>query len=916
MSAARTTPSERAFALLLALFPRAFRERFGGDMRDLFRDQHRAARAHAGTAGVVQLWLHTIPSLAHAAVLERRDALRDRIVHPYDPSHRVRSVGMLETIGSDLRFAGRMLRKSPVFTVVSVLCIALGSGAVTTIFSAANALVLRLAPGVRDADRMVRLERVRRDGEGGFVSASYPYYQYLRENARSFQGVAAWGKVSLTLSSGGDGASAYGHLVSGDFFPVLGVQPLLGRFFLPEEARTPLAHPVVVVSEPYWRARLGADSAAIGRTIAVNGHPYTLIGVAPGAFRGLDAPMRTDAWVPLAMQQQLRRGRDLADAGDPWLRLAARLADGVEREAAHRELQALATARIASGVDPSWMAAYDDYLVSPFTGFPADARRALAGFLGLLLGAAVLVLLIASVNVASMLSARAIARRREMTVRAALGAGRARLVRQMLTEIVVLFLLGGLGGVLLAVQATAALEHISIPGVSVGLSLSLELSPDLRVLGFALLLSLLTGLAFGLAPALQAARKDIAVRLRSDTAASTGARRGFFGDSLVVGQLAFSLLLLVAAGLFLRALTFGDRLDPGFDASDVAVATFDTEAWGYDAAKSRAFLTRLQEQVAAVPGVASVSTTIRLPLTAHHSEDEVIVGEEVARRAGGREGKTAIWYSKVDAGFLETLRIPVLRGRALGRADDERAPRVAVVNETLARQFWPDGSAIGRTFRFQGHPVTIVGIARDAKYHGPAEATPPFAYFAVQQFWEPRQTLVVRTSGRAAEQVAPDIQRVARALDPALPRPAVSTLREENSIVLLPQRVAALVTGALGTVGLLLASVGLYGIIAYTASRRTREIGIRVALGARRADVLGLIVKDGMRLVVMGVVAGLLLAAGATRLLASLLFGLNPLDATTFAGMSAVFILVAFIASWLPARRAAASDPMTALRME
>ena len=915
-----STPSERVFALLLALFPREFRARFGGDMRELFRDQLHAARTRAGLSGVAELWLGTIPSLTRAAVLERWEALRElreqSAATTTNTTHTVGSAQMLENLWTDLRFAGRMLRKSPVFTIVAVLCISVGSGAVTTIFSAANALMLRPVPGTGDPERLVRIERVRRDGTGGFLSTSYPYYEQLRERSRTFDGVAAWGKLALTMSAGGEGTATYGNLVSGNFFSVLGVRPALGRFFAPDEDRTPLTHPVVVVSEAFWRSRLGADSAAVGRTILVNGHPFTLIGVAPAEFRGLDAPIRSDAWVPLMMQGQLRQGQSLTDAGAPWLRLAARLKNGVSAEAARQELLAFTAARAGAAADPPWFATYDDFRVSVLTGLPSDATRSLSGFLGLLLGAAALVLLIASVNVASMLSARAIARRREMTVRAALGAGRARLVRQLLTEILVLFLLGAFGGVVLALQATSALEHLQIPGVAVDVALSLELSPDLRVLAFALVVSLVTGLVFGLAPALQAARTDIAARLRDDSAATTGARRTVMGNALIIGQLAFSLVLLVAAGLFLRALKHGASVDPGFDPAGVAVATFNTEAWGYDEAKGRAFFGALRERVEALPGVAAVSYTAHLPLTAHHNGDEIQVDPAAAARAGGHEDRVPVWLSHVDADYLTALRIPVVRGRPIGRADDERAPKVAVVNETLARQFWPDGSAIGRTVRYRDQQVRIVGVARDAKYDGLAEATPPFVYFSLAQFWEPRQSLIVRTAEGAEHQLAPAIQRAVRSLDPALPRPVVSTLREENGIVLLPQRVAAMVTGVLGAVGLLLASVGLYGIIAYSAGRRTREIGIRVALGARRADVLGMIVRDGLWLGGLGVAVGLLLAAAATRLMAGFLFGLSPLDVTTFAGMSALFVAVALVASYLPARRAAASDPMVALRSE
>ena len=384
------------------------------------------------------------------------------------------------------------------------------------------------------------------------------------------------------------------------------------------------------------------------------------------------------------------------------------------------------------------------------------------------------------------------------------------------------------------------------------------------------------------------------------------------GDALVVGQLALSLVLLVAAGLFLRALDRGQRVEPGFDPTGVAVAAFNTGSWGYDGAKGRAFYAALREQLASAPGVTAVSYTEYLPLVLHSSGDEI--RPEGAGAGQGTAGMP-VQLSNVDADYFAVLRLPLASGRPIERTDDARAPRVAVVNETLARTLWPDGGALGRTFRFHDERVTVVGVARDAKYASLAEQTPPMVYFPLAQQWRPAQTLILRSTV-SPEQLAPAIQRAVRAFDPMLPRPAVGTLAHENSIVLLPQRVAATVTGALGAVGLLMASVGLYGLIAYSVGRRTREIGIRVALGARRAQVLGMIVRQGMRLTGAGVLLGLVAAAAATRLIARFLFDLSPLDPLTFAGSSALFLSVALLASYLPARRAAASDPMVALRNE
>ena len=822
---------------------------------------------------------------------------------------------MIEALLSDLRLAGRMLRKSPVFTLVAVFCISLGSGAVTTIFSTLNALVLRPLPGTTDAARLVRMER-KAPGRDDGISASYPYYEALRDRSRTLDGVAAWGKVSLTLAAGGrEGTAAYGNLVTGNFFSVLGVRPALGRFFASDEDKTELTHPVIVVSNAFWRTRLGSDSGVIGRPILVNGNRFTLIGVTPGAFEGVDSPIRTDAWVPIRMRRELvATARDLDDASGIWFRLAGRLKRGVTLDAAQRELSALTADRAAGATEPAWFAKYSELRLSTLTGLPPDAKGPLAGFLGVLLGAAALVLLIASVNVASMLSARAIARRRELAVRAALGAGRARLVRQLLTEILVLFGLGAAGGAIIALAATRALERISVPGT---LAFSFDLSPDIRVLAFALLTSLATGLAFGLAPALQAARADIVSRLRDDTAGS-GARRSAAGNTLVVGQMALSLTLLVAAGLFLRALDRGRQMDPGFEMAGMSTASFDAESWGYDETKGRAFFRALRQQVAGVPGVTAVSYSAFVPLSMRGDGEYIAidgVGTPERSRDGDIVGGVAVKLAEVDADYFIAMRIPLVHGQAFTLSDDEHAPNVAVVNETLARRYWPDGTAVGRTFERRDGRVTIVGVARDAKYGMLNEATPPFVYYPIAQSWRQTQTLLVR-SNASPEALAPAIQRAVRSLDAVLPRPEVTSLRQASSIVLLPQRVAAIVTGALGAVGLLLATVGLYGITAYSTSRRTREIGIRMALGARRSDVLGLIVRDGMRLAVAGVAIGLVLAAAATRLMAGFLFGVSPLDAATFGGMAILLTGVALVACWLPARRAAVADPVTALRAE
>lgn len=849
-------------------------------------------------------------------VQEATEAYRERGLSPADAGRaarrdirsttavreQVRDDGWESVVGTwlaDVRLAGRMLRKSPVFTVVVVVVVSLGSGAVTTIFSGMNALVLRPLPGIADAARLVALRPARPDGTVA-EQGSYAAYAYLRERSRTLDGTAAWGRVALTIAAGGQGTAVLGNMVSGNYFEVLGVGPALGRFFADDEDRTPRSHPVIVVSHAFWSSRLGGEHAAIGRTVMVNGNPFTVIGVAPEKFHGIYTGLRTDAWVPLMMQPQLRPRSNLSNAS--WLWLFGRLRNGSDRDEAQRELTALTTTRAAESGGSNGPGVLTAIRVSGLTGLPNGEGGPLLGFMSLLLGGASLVLMIAGVNVAAMLSARYAARRREMAVRAALGAGRTRLLRLLLTEILALFLLGALGGFIVALLATAALERLPLPH---NVPVSLELSPDFRVLAFAVGASLLTGLIFGLAPALQAARRDLTSRVREESAGS-GVRRTLMSRMLIVGQVALSLVLLVAAGLFLRALDHGQRIDPGFDPAGVTTASLEPESWGYSEATARRFYDTLRERVEALPGVTAVSYAGRLPLMMGSSPSDITVDGLI---------EVPVHTASVDVDYFDVLQLPLVQGRGFRQSDDARAPRVAVVNETLARRVWPDGSALGRTFLFRDSQTTIVGLARDAKYATLDEATPSFVYLPLAQMWQPTQSLLVRTTWDP-DQLAPALQQAVLSIDPLVPRPRITTMPRATAIVLLPQRAAAIVTGALGGVGLLLAAVGLYGIMAFSAGRRTREIGIRVALGARRANVLGLMIRDGMRLAVVGIVIGLVLAAAATRLMAGWLFNVSPLDRTTFVGMAAIFLAVAFVASYLPARRAAASDPLAALRAD
>lgn len=807
---------------------------------------------------------------------------------------------MLSSFAADLRFALRALRKNPLVTVVAVLCIALGSGAVTAIYSVMNALVLQPLSGAADATHLVRIER-KAPHENDGVSASYPLYEYLATRSRSLTGLAAWTKGTFTIGrSGSPGTTVYGNFVTPNFFSVIGARPLLGRFPAGDEPS-----PVIVVSEGFWRTVLGADSTLIGHDLQVNGRHFTLIGVAGAAFRGVDDPIKTDAWAPVSTRRLLDPAAGtLADPSQLWLRLAGRLAEGATSAIAQRELSSLTVAYHAEGAEPDWLAKYTDLRTSTLTGLPPDASKPLAGFLAVLLGAAALVLVIASVNVGAILSARAIARRREMAVRTALGAATSRIVRQLLTEILLLFALGALAGFGIAVVATKALEQVPIPSE---IALAPILTPDARVFAFALTISLATGLLVGIASARRATRMDVAKQLR-DGVAATSARRSWLGNTLVASQLAASLVLLVGVGLFLRAIEQAGRIAPGFDATHVGAIALDPAAWGYDESRARVFFRDLRDRVRHLPGVATTAYVTILPLTLRSNVDEMEVEQS-------GDAKIPMHYLQVDDGYFSTLHIPLVMGRGIARTDDQQAPRVAVVNETFARRFAPGGNVLGRTIRYRGTPLSIVGVVRDAKLESLDEHVPPRVFFSIDQQWESKRALLVRTAGDPRTLVT-SIQRAVREIDETAPRPTVIPLETAMNIGVMPQRIAASVTGALGVLGLILATIGLYGVIAYSTTRRAHEIGIRMAVGATASDVLRMVLGDGMRLTAIGVAAGLVLAAGASRVVASLLYGISSIDPLAYGGMSALLLGVAFFATWLPARRAAGTQPMKVLRGE
>ena len=836
-------------------------------------------------------WLRTLVGMTTASWRERRDG-RPRLTTRLP-------VG--ETLVTDLRLTIRMLLARPLFTAIVIAAISLGVGGVATIFSGLNALVLRPLPGVADGDRLVLIDRRTPDFSEG-VSASVRFYEHLRTNSRSLADVAVWSRVPLTIVIGQDAYGLSGNIVSGNYFDALGVRPAAGRFFRDGDAGAS-----IVLSHATWISRFNGDPSIVGRSIPVNGRPYQVIGVAPAAFRGTFTPLKIDAWVPLAAQPHLHPQRDLAD--QPWLWTLGRLNPGVASGQARSELATLAAGWTAAGGDQ--YVRYTSIRLTPLTGLPDDARRALMGFGAVLLGAALLVLIIAAANVSTLLAMRATARRREMGIRTALGAGRGRLVRQLLTETLTLFVAGGLGGTLLAIAGTSALERLPIPADQ---GLSLELSPDVRVLLFSIAVSLGVGLLFGTVPALRSASRNPAILLRTSSAG--GGRRTFTSNALVVGQIACSLVLLTTAGLFVRAVTAGASMDPGFDARRVVLAAFDTRAYGYDETTGRAFYESLRRRLEASPAVESVTYSNSVPLTFADSMTSVVVDGSGTGASERQRMMVGSWT--VDTGYLDTLGVALLAGREFTPADTTDSGDVAIVNETFARRAWPSVSpaaVVGRTYLSGDEPVTIVGLAADAKYVTLGEAPTPFVYRPQAQRWSTAQTLFVRVTGDLSS--APRVvQEAVASIDPLLPRPSVTTLSREASLALLPQRVAAIVTGVLGGAGLVLAAIGLYGLISYGVTLRLREIGVRLALGASRGDVVHMVLWQGLRLTAVGAVLGLLASVFATRFVQSYLLNVSAMDPLAFGAAALVLVTVAVLAAVVPARRAGSADPLVVLRTE
>jgi putative ABC transport system permease protein len=805
----------------------------------------------------------------------------------------------------DIRFGWRQLLKHPGFTALAILSMALGIGANTAIFSLIDTVLLRPLP-VREPSQLIAVDGQLRNGTD-FTLQSYLNYKDYRDRNTVFSGLLAYRFVVASLSHNGVNERAWGFDVSGNYFDVLGVKPALGRGFLPEEDQTQNQHPVVILSHSCWQKRFAGDPSIIGRKILLNTQPFIVIGVAPAGFVGTEVAFAPEFWVPLMMAKQIEPESTWLDMRDSDnLFVIGRLKPGLTVEQAKAQLDTVT--RGMAEEHPKENAGRSVLLMPPGLFIP-DIRNSIFAFSGLLAVVGALVLLLACVNLANLLLARATERRKEIGIRLAIGASRGQLVRQLLTESTMLSLAGGAIGLLLATWVNHLVSSIRLP---TDIALLFDLRIDWRVLVFTLVLSVLTGMAFSLIPALQASKPELVPALK-DESSMAGFRRSRLRNGLVIAQVALSLVLLISAGLIVRSLQAAQRMRPGFNPQNAVALSFDLGLQGYDDTKGRAFYDRMMERAKAIPGVRSVAATDVLPLSLDYSSNTIYIEGQPLRSKS--DLPLAIPYS-ISPRFFETMGV-TLRGRDFMPNENKKESRVALVNETFARRFLPGQNPIGKRYNHSGpnDPFwEIVGIVPDGKYNTLGEAPKAVVYRSLRYF-DSQLTLVARTEGDPWTVLAA-LRRAVQELDPTLPIYDAKTLTEHMNIPLFPAKMAAGVLAAFGVLALLLAAIGIYGVMSYVVAGRTREIGLRMALGAQTADVLRLILRQGMLLAALGAIIGLVIGLGGGRLLKTLLYGVSATDPVTFVAVTLLLGSVTLLACWLPAYRATRVDPMIALRTE
>jgi predicted permease len=825
----------------------------------------------------------------------------------------------MQSFWQDMKYAMRSLRNSPGFAIIAVVTLGLGMAVNTTVFSVVNGLLLRALP-VPHAEQITVLA-MKQPGAEGFQSFSYPDYQDIRSQAEASGEVFGYRTTLVGLIADGKGDHCVMSRVTGNYFSALGIKPALGRLILPTEGQAPGADPVLVLGYGYWQKRFGGDKSVIGKQVQVDDHPVTIIGVTPKDFQGTYGFLNMDGYIPLSAIAGPGGNESVQEV---WthrerrsLTLMERLKPSVDLKQAKATLDVIARRigeqhpetdkGITYQIFPERLARPEP---DPDNTMPnvSLAFTVLAG----------LVLLVACFNIANVLLVRATVRQREMAIRAAIGAGRARLVRQHLTESLVLAILGGGAGLLLGWWASGFLSSLPL---GTDLPVTFNFQPDFRVYLFTLATVVVTGAVVGVMPALRVARTDVNSMLREGgRGSSEGPRRHLVRNTLVMAQVAGSLLLLIVAGLFIRSSGKAREIDLGLNPDHVIDVPLDVQQLGYTEQQGKAFYRDAEQRLRSLPGVVSVSQAFSVPLGLMSASERIIV-EEHPLEAGQPE--PVVYYNMVSLDYFETLRIALHRGRVFTKADSEKAAKVAIVNETMAKKFWPNEEVLGKRFRVRGPAkadeslIEVVGVVQNGKYRGVVEDPLPAFYVPMEQSYMPLRTIHVRTSvppEGMEQQIAAQLQEVA----PGLPISGMRTLRADLEGIngYLFYRLGAQLTTAIGLLGLILAVVGVYSVVSYAAVQRTHEIGIRMALGAKPQDILTMVLGQSLIVIGVGIVIGLGAAFAGTRLLGSLLVGVSSSDPATFVIVAVTLAGVALLACWLPARRATHVSPLVALRYE
>ncbi len=818
---------------------------------------------------------------------------------------------------NDIRQSIRVFLKHPGFSAIVVITLALGIGANTAIFSVTDKLLLRSLP-VNEPDRLVLVTSV--SVSPHFVSTlfSYPDFNDYRTQNNVFSGMLAFARTELELTGGSQKERVPGEYVSGNYFDLLGVQAAQGRTFLPEEDKTPGSQPVVVVSDAFSRKHFAGQNP-IGQKITLNGIPLTVAGVAPENFTGMMLERPTDIWVPVLMHPQLAQSKFIEQRSDGFLRMIGRLKPDVSPAQAESSfdllVQQIREANTPAGTTTKGLPFSERHIkFEPGGKGMSLLRQRFSAPLKLLMAVVGLVLLIACANIAGLLLARGVTRRKEIAIRRAVGANSWRVVRQLFSESLLLAVTGGLVGLLIAPWLISLLINTQ-SRLDLARTL-LAQGVDGRVLAFTALTTLFAGIIFGIVPAWQSSKSDLVPVLKEEGGISSQRERKFtFRSLLVISQLALAIVVLIGAGLCIRSLRNLLAIDPGYQAETLMAIPLDLDDKKYDEARGRVFQQQLYTRLAALPGVEGVSYGLVMPFSGSRYVSSIFVQE----RQPLPNEQMAFDASVVGPRYHETMGIELVQGRGFTEHDREGAPGVVIINEALAQRLFPGENALGRklTLKTNGPPLEIVGITRDVKHHELTE--PPVPHFdlpALQRGYDSYTNVVVRTRGPAADLI-PTVRSELLALDPALPVKDISAVSADIDNTLAATRLASTLISIFGVVALLLASIGLYGVMAWMVSQRTREVGIRMALGARPADVLTLIIKQGIILTFAGVVIGLLAALAATRLIdTQQLYGVSATDPFTFAAIALLLTTVSLLACYLPARRATRVDPLKALRYE